>query len=190
MKNKIIKIRLTAEQIKEVMEEFRFEEKDRTELEKTARLLEETAVPMFCYLKEKEIELPQYQDYVFCCALLGEAVDELIESIEEKNELLEAYMLECLSMKMLEVLYEKGRCEIEKEGTFVVQYDFLEEKEEIISGLASLKEFPVKYREGYLIPQKSVIYAAVLSCEKKNTKPCSICESCGNKNCAKGHFKR
>lgn len=78
--------------------------------------------------------------------------------------------------------------DLRKEGEaswHVISYDFLEGREKWMREVIERMDFPVDYREGYLIPQKSVIYAARLSGNGEQ-KQCGICETCtGRMNCPK-----
>lgn len=184
-----IELVLGKEQIKRVGRDFHFDKKDEKALELTARRMEEVVRGEFAFVWDNEIEekIGNGQRYALCCGTLGVGMDELLETLEGENQLLEAYMLECLSMEMLSLLYEEGKREIEKSGWFVTGYDFLEGEEEQkkIERLAGELDFPVTYKEGYLIPQKSVIYAASLALEKPKEGNCGICQSCTRKDCIK-----
>lgn len=178
-------LKLSQRQIEEVGRKFHFDEKDAGVLTEMAGRMEEAVQGVFTFVWDEDLKekIESDQRYVLCCATLGGGLDELLESLEAEHLLLEAYMLECLSMEMLSLLYEAGRREIEKSGWFVTRYDFLEGKEEELERLSGEAGFPVEYREGYLIPQKSVIYAAVLSQEKSLNGQCGICSNCSKKDC-------
>lgn len=190
-----IKLDWSREQSERVLEDYHFEKRDRSLLEGTALAMMAASSPVFFYIRDQELEkegfLPVLDEdrYVLCCATLGEGIDALQEELEGKQKLMEAYMLECISMELLSDLYEKGRREIEndlkEEAWNVISYDFLEGKEEWVREVIEGLDFPVIYQEGYLIPQKSVVYAARLS-KESGQKQCGICETCpGRETCPK-----
>lgn len=179
------KLVLGKEQIERVRTDFHFDEKDEEVLALMAERMGDAVRAEFAYVWDDEIgeKIQLGQRYALCCATLGGELDELLEILERENQLLEAYMLECLSMEMLSLLYEEGKQEIEKSGWFVTGYHFPDGEGGLIEQLAEKADFPVTYKEGYLIPQKSVIYTATLSKERPKEKDCGICQNCGRKDC-------
>lgn len=173
-----------------VLREYHFEERDRVLLENTASSMLRVSAPVFSYIYDLDLKRaglkPALEEgrYVLCCATLGDGIDKLQEELEKEEKWLEAYMLECISMDFLLELYEKGRRVIEEEWKeepwYIISYDFLDGEGEWREEILKKLDFPVVYREGYLIPQKSVLYAARLS-KGSGGRKCGICETCVRK---------
>ena len=186
-----MKIKMNREQLSQACKSYHFQGEDREMFEQMARRMEEAAKPVFfCRVPDEEEKgrAPwkkiRYENYALCLASLGKEIDSLAELCQKEQKLLEAYMLECLSMEMLALVYEEGEKEIEKRYGLVKAYDFLEDgMEEFLEEFLEETGSLVKYQKGYLIPQKSVIYAAVLSGEKK--KGGGICANCRRRDCVR-----
>lgn len=177
--------------VKQVCGIWHFEKRDLELLERMAVELEKAADPQFFYRifhREKEEdesgawgEIP-YEDYALCLVSLGEGADRLLESYTKKGRHLETYMLECLSMEMLLLLYERGSREIEKRHGFAGSYDFLEKNlESFLKIFEKESKNPVKYKKGCLIPQKSAVYLQPVFLQKREQR--NICQNCSRADC-------
>lgn len=137
--------------------------------------------------KPKQLQFVEEKDFLAAIVTLGKSIDKLQELYLEAQDVLSAYMIECLSLDLLNQAYEKLAKRIEEEeGLYIRRYEFLGgkyplEKAKDIFDYFSQSE--VTYNEAYmLIPQKSVVFLGNLTKEQKEA--CShICESCPNINC-------
>lgn len=137
--------------------------------------------------RPEQFHFVEEEQFLAAIVTLGNPLDRLQELYLEAQDVLSAYMIECLSLDLLNQAYEKlaGRIEAE-EGLYISRYEFLGgkyplDKTKDIFDYFSQSE--VTYNEAYmLIPQKSVAFLGKLTREPKEI--CRhICESCHNKNC-------
>lgn len=186
-----VRLELDEDQIERVRNRHFFREEDRDDLRRMAKELGEAASPAFFALYGDELEQKGIHlglgKAALCFATLGAGTDRLAEALGQEGCLMEAYMLECLSLPMLSLLYEKGRGALEGNGQFVASYDFLAGRESEFEGWMQRAGFPARWQKGYLVPQKSALYAAPLSDapQGEGTKIGSICNAChsGHKGC-------
>lgn len=137
--------------------------------------------------RPKQLAFSEEKNFLVAIVTLGTTIDRLQELYLEAQDVLSAYMIECLSLDLLNQAYEKLAKRIEEEeGMYIGRYEFLGgkyplEKTKDIFDYFSQSE--VSYNEAYmLIPQKSVVFLGVLT--KEPNEACRhICESCQNKNC-------
>lgn len=139
--------------------------------------------------KERPKQLQFVEEKLFFAAIvtLGKSLDRLQELYLEAQDVSSAYMIECLSLDLLNQAYEKLARRIEaEEGLYISRYEFLGGKyplDKTKDIFAYFSQSEVTYNEAYmLIPQKSVVFLGKLTKESKQT--CRhICASCLNKSC-------
>ncbi len=137
--------------------------------------------------RPRQLEFSEEKDFLAAIVTLGKSVDRLQEMYLEAQDVMAAYMVECLSLDLLNQAYEKLAKRIEEEeGMYIGRYEFLGgkyplEKTKDIFDYFSQSE--VTYNEAYmLIPQKSVVFLGNLT--KEPNEACRhICACCQNKSC-------
>lgn len=154
---------------------FHFEKKDEELLTAAGRFVAE------CIMVESALYYEE--ERVSCVVTLGERFDQLLDAASEN--LLMAYMMECLGMELLSTSYDKlSEYVFSKQGKWLGEYHFLDEKEteRFVLEWEDSDKLPVNWKGGMLHPLKSVIYTAVYK-EEKEEGSCSSCEQCTNVSC-------
>lgn len=110
--------------------------------------------------RPKQLAFSEEKNFLVAIVTLGTTIDRLQELYLEAQDVLSAYMIECLSLDLLNQAYEKLAKRIEEEeGMYIGRYEFLGgkyplEKTKDIFDYFSQSE--VSYNEAYmLIPQKA-----------------------------------
>ncbi|MDD6812132.1 MAG: hypothetical protein PUD93_09745 [Lachnospiraceae bacterium] len=178
MKREELVLQLEREKYTEIMERYHFSESDLPMLEMVGNYLLQEIKPEMFY---------ECAAMVYVVVSLGESVDKLQNRYTEEGNLLEAYMVECISMELLTQAYERtGEIIYRDTGKWLSGFDFLGEKYPL-----SLMEdiFEVLQPEGIcfnhaymLTPKKTVVFVSQLQKERKNSM-CYICSQCSNYNC-------
>lgn len=121
---------------------------------------------------------------------LGKEPDKLQEDFMQKEQLTEAYMVDCIAMELLSRAYvQADELLHQRTGLWCMAYQFPGVQQPIgeIKELFRLfTQEEVRYNEAYaLLPQKSVIYTVPLSEKKKGIERAEeMCAACGRKDCA------
>lgn len=134
-----------------------------------------------------ELSFIQESPAVIAVVTLGKGPDELQEVYLKDEQVLSAYMIECLSMAVLEKVYEQFSAELyQKIGLWINSYEFLGEKyplEKIKNIFGYLDQSEVNYNEALmLIPQKSVVFIGALC--KESSGNFHLCEKCQRTDCS------
>lgn len=126
------------------------------------------------------------ENTILAVMTLGKEFDDLTDKYEKDGELLLAYALECLGMRILKIAYDMFREKFyEKEGKYLGVYHFLEEKEmeDMPKVLKQMEIREVRCNQALaLIPQKTVVFLTEMSDERK-AGCMAICENCSQRNC-------
>lgn len=136
----------------------------------------------------KKLQFIKEENFLVSIVTLGKGADKLKELYLEAEDILAAYMIDCLSLDLLNQAYEQLAGKLEKEeGLYIKRYEFLggsyplNKMKEIFDYFSQTE---VTYNEAYmLIPQKSVVYIGILT-DKKEEACSHICASCENAACA------
>ena len=133
-----------------------------------------------------ELSFIQELPAVIAVVTLGKGPDELQEVYLKDEQVLSAYMIECLSMAVLEKAYEQFSAELHKKiGLSIYSYEFLGERyslEKIKDIFGCLDQNEVTYNEALmLIPQKSVVFIGALC--KESSRNVHLCEKCEQTDC-------
>lgn len=139
------------------------------------------------YIKLKpELVFLKNDNCVISIVTLGKYVDELENLYSDAERLLEAYMIECLSLEILSKAYEGLRTFLHEEtGMWMAEYGFLGDQypiERMGEILDCFSEIEVSCKgSSMMTPRKSVILISELT--EKDTGPCDTCLNCGNRAC-------
>ncbi len=134
-----------------------------------------------------------------CAITLGQAMDELLDSMKEGKKLDEAYMADCLAGEMLLHMYDIFNQEYSKfHRRYVNRYVFVGDTIPLTSMQTILDDIYDNEEEanreivaneyGVLLPSKSVVFYALLTDNPKQI--CAgICASCGREDCNQNEYK-
>ena len=128
--------------------------------------------------KEKDCGKGAKSDDYLVCVTLGDAPDHLQEEYQKKEQLLQAYITECLSMVYLSHAYEKAFAAIEvQERAPLSGFEFWENRYPVEAlpqavepyvSLTGIRCTP----EGFLRPSKSVVLlVSLLNSDRSEKKP-------------------
>lgn len=186
---------LSKEEIAETLKRYHFSKEDLPALcsffQALKPLVEGKAFYEVINGREEKPELFEFveeEQFLAAIVTIGSGVDRLKELYLEAEDVSAAYMVDCLSLTLLNKAYEQLAEQIAKEeGLYISQYEFLGGKyplERVQDMFRYFSQTEVSYNAAYvLIPQKSVAYFAKLTKEK--TERCrNICADCENKACA------
>ncbi len=128
--------------------------------------------------KEKDCEQGAKSDDYLVCVTLGDAPDRLQEEYQKKEQLLQAYITECLSMVYLSHAYEKAFAAMEvQERAQLSSFDFWENRypvealSQAVEPYASLTGIRCT-QEGFLRPSKSVVLlVSLLNSDRSEKAP-------------------
>ncbi len=131
-------------------------------------------------------------DSVLAAVTLGAGIDQLLGELENRNGLLDAYAVDCLSMEAMRCFYGVLEKELQRQGFYISRYHFAdpdEEGGENIRSLLDLLQTDISLSpEGMMRPCKSVVYRGFLTEEKAEN--CElICSSCENLNCQRRRLR-
>lgn len=128
-----------------------------------------------------------------CAITMGQAMDEILETMKEDKKLDEAYMADCLAGEMLLHMYDVFNQEYSKfHRRYVNRYVFIGDTipltnmqtilDDIYDDVAVENRGIIANEYGVLIPSKSVVFYALLTDNPKQI--CAgICASCGREDC-------
>ncbi|MBD5543455.1 MAG: hypothetical protein HDR01_04200 [Lachnospiraceae bacterium] len=195
MKQVKLTLNLSEQEIKGTLERYHFSKEDLPVLCSfflaLKPLIDSKAFYEIVSPKQKRPEqlgFVEEKHFLAAIVTLGEPLDRFQELYLEAQDILSAYVIECLSLDLLNQAYEKLAERIEaEEGLYISKYEFLGEKYPLDKTKDIFDYFSqsqVTYNEAYmLMPQKSVVFLGKLTREKKEI--CRhICESCRKENCA------
>lgn len=188
-----LQIKMTKEDLKRAAERYHFREEDFPLLDALYQSIQPLLqVKAYYRWGKKEIQIP-YEEYAVVFLTLGDGVDALQEVYLERNCLSEAYMIECVSLEILNKAYEEFVKQFQKKtGKWVEKIDFLGDTYPIEMLPDLYKEFDsmdITYNEKLvLLPAKSVAFLLPLSVEKQEN-PCHICSNCRNNGCTEREWR-
>ena len=134
-----------------------------------------------------------------CAITMGQAMDDILETMKEEKKLDEAYMADCLAGEMLLHMYDIFNQEYSKfHRRYVNRYVFVGDNipltnmqgllDDIYDNEDADKREIVANEYGVLLPSKSVVFYALLTDNPKQI--CAgICASCGREDCNQGQYK-
>ncbi len=183
-------ITLDNEEIEELAAKYHFNNVDTEDIQSVYQEMKAVVKPIIYYEiagVDKKLSFVEYEKYMVVIASLGRSIDQLQETYMESEKILRAYIIECISLVMLQKLYQSLAIVINnKERLWVKTYDFLGDKysinmtEDIFS---LLRPEDIVYNDALMLnPKKSVVYIAELTDNRDNSN-CNICSNCKNWNC-------
>ena len=187
MKTISFKIDLNQKEIEFILSRYHFCDTDFFQLNSLYELLKQDMEAKILYEINAPLEFVTYENHGIILVTLGHRVDDLSSQYSNQGLLLEAYMIDCLGLELLQKAYEKtDQLFHEETKKWIKQYDFLGDR----FSLSYMKELfdvlghnEVTYNEYYMMsPKKSVIFIAELT-DKKEEKSCGICSNCKNLTC-------
>lgn len=193
MKKKI-DVALNNEDFEVLISQFHFSNEDRHNLSIMYETLLTLVDAVIIYDNAKgAIETVKYEDFFVALVSLGSGVDELIELYLSHEKVYEAYMADCIGLKLLSKAYEKLVYEVQNiSNKQVEKLDFPGDTypNEILADIVDfLHTDEVKITSNYMLsPLKSA--GIILPLKEKSAaggdikKICNSCENCLNKNCA------
>lgn len=134
-----------------------------------------------------------------CAITMGQAMDDILETMKEERKLDEAYMADCLAGEMLLHMYDIFNQEYSKyHRRYVNRYVFIGDTIPLTNMQSILDDIydneDVEKRNifaneyGVLLPSKSVVFYALLTDNPKQI--CAgICASCGREDCSQNELK-
>ncbi len=188
MKQEKIILGISEDELNTLIKRFHFEG---TKLG-ILRSLSDSVLPLlqanaYYIISHKDEEI-SYEEYALCLVTLGEGFDELQELYVKRSCIEEAYMLECIGLFLLGRAYEELVKTIQiNEGKWAQKIDFFgdnypaEMMTDMIKRFDSI-EISIS-KELLLTPKKSAFFMLPLSDKNEGSKPCEICNNCGNKDC-------
>lgn len=183
-------------QYREIMARYHFAENDLERLKHMGTLVEREVSSVMYY----EVLMPMQEavdsgrrntelsaERLAVIVTLGSGVDELQNRYVQKERLTEGYMVECISMELLRVAYERAaECIHAHTGKWISGFDFvgdaipLSYMEEIFRQLAPRE---VSFNQAYMLsPKKTVVFLSDLCGERKDSY-CHICADCSYISC-------
>ncbi|MDD3368910.1 MAG: hypothetical protein PHP50_08520 [Lachnospiraceae bacterium] len=116
---------------------------------------------------------------VLVTVTLGDGLDELQELYLEREEVGDAYILECLGMSILQRAYEELQPFLHDAlNLWMGPFCFIDQPDRIKEILEQLGDCTISLTDaGMLLPKKSVVFTAPLEKERKDSS-CHICDQC------------
>lgn len=194
MKQVKFTLNLSEEQIMETIKRYHFSEEDLPALCSFFQALKPLIQGKAYYEVIKEpkekpdnLQFVEEQSFLVAIVTLGKGADKLHELYLEAEDILAAYMIDCLSFDLLSQAYDKLAGQIEKEEKlYIEKYEFLGGKyplERMDEIFQYFSQDEVTYNDAYmLLPQKSVVYLGKLT-EIKEESCRHICACCDNTTC-------
>lgn len=182
-----LQVRLTKRDLKEAAGRYHFQEEDFPLLDALYQgilsLLQITAY----YRWGKTGRQIQYEEYAIVFLTLGDGIDALQNVYLERKCLSEAYIIECVSLAILDKAYAEFVKQFQKKtGKWAEKIDFLGDTYpmELLPELYNEFEFmDITYNENLvLLPSKSVAFLLPVSVGKQEGA-CHICSRCQNIRC-------
>ena len=179
MKQILLNIKLTRQDMQRIMRQYRFAETDEEMLTSISSAVEPLLRPV-CWYEETGEQRG-------CIVTLGPYVDDLEELYQKAGAMSEAYGLACIAMELLRKAYEGLSEQLQSEcGRGIARYLFFgehrpwEEMKELLesSGQKTVRCNPA----GMLLPKKSVVFLAQLKAPGCG-QAAELCDSCGNLSC-------
>lgn len=182
-----LQVRLTKGDLKEAAGRYHFREEDFPLLDAIYQgILPLLQIKAYYQWGEKGTPI-QYEEYVIVFLTLGDGVDALQDVYLERKCLSEAYIIECVSLAILDKAYEEFVKQLQKKtGKWAEKIDFLGDtySMELLPNLYNeFETMDITYNESLvLLPTKSVVFLLPMSAEKQEGV-CHICSRCQNKRC-------
>lgn len=121
-----LSLSLSSQELKALAKRFHFEEKDFPLLEKTYHRLLPMIDAYFLFSFQDILPSVDFQSYCYGLVTLGKGIDELVTSCLEKESIQEAYMIDCISLGLLDNAYSQCKTIIsEHTKLFVTELHFL-----------------------------------------------------------------
>lgn len=175
-------LHLEDKQYRDMIQRYHFRESDLTKLKEIGRITEDAAAPEIFF------EAAEEKKGVPVIVTLGIGVDRLQEQYLQEECLTESYMIECVSMALLERAYgHAAECIYAHTGMWMSGISFLGDKiplgsmEEIFQ---RLNPQGIVYNQAYMLtPKKTVIFLTDLHAGLGGSV-CNVCSGCGNLSCS------
>ncbi|WP_292211256.1 cob(I)yrinic acid a,c-diamide adenosyltransferase [Butyrivibrio sp.] len=164
---------------------YHFNDSDKLEIIRTYRKIAPRVHAIFHYVLEKD---KNGNEFALVVASLGRAIDEYQNMFLSKENIQQAYIVDCLGLELLSLAYDKiDEMLHEKTGLFAGGYQFAGSDvfplEELPEAMKKLGQKKIRYNDAYvLLPKKSVVFRTPLYKEKQEKH--SRCSGCSAKNCS------
>lgn len=190
---KRINLALDNNDLEVLISQFHFPKEDKNKLSFMYETVLTLLDGMIIYDNAKgKIESIEYEDFFVAIVTLGSGVDELIELYLAHEKVYEAYIVDCIGLKLLSKGYEILVREVENiSNKQVIKLDFPGDKypvgviEDIVDYLSP--EGIEITDNNMLNPLKSagiILPLGKVDMEDRISKICNSCENCSNVNCA------
>ncbi len=188
--------------IKTTLKKYHFNDTDENVLAEIYDEIVEKCEPYAIYRINHRTTGVRYIDEsqtAVCAITMGQAMDEILETMKEDKKLDEAYMADCLAGEMLLHMYDVFNQEYSKfHRRYVNRYVFIGDTipltnmqtilDDIYDDVAVENRGIIANEYGVLIPSKSVVFYALLTDNPKQI--CAgICASCGREDCHQSGVK-
>ncbi len=203
MRQKTIRISPEYSDIDEIIKQYHFSEDDKGKIKSLYQKHFSMPKVQITY----EVLLNQHKNqfinidlinYSVAVLTLGEAIDDIIEGYLESEQILEAYILDAIALRIMSRAYESLIKDLTSDtGMAVTALEFLGDKypveltKEIIN---KLRPEGITLGESYMLhPLKSVCLIMPLSEDKLEIPVenlCNTCTNCGNINCVLRKFDK
>lgn len=182
-----ININLEETDLEKIIKRYHFRDTDRHSLQALNRALFPLLQIKGYYLWKGKAAQDLYEDYAVVFLTLGSGVDDLQDIYLARQCLSEAYMIECITMEILNQAYEVLVKKLQKEtGKWAAKIDFLGDTyplEMLPKLYEGFEQMDITFNEQLVLsPRKSVVFLLPMS-EKRMENPCHICENCNNTEC-------
>ena len=164
---------------------YHFNDSDKVDVIRTYRKIAPRVHAIFHYVIEND---KSGNEFALVVASLGRAIDEYQNMFLSKENIQQAYIVDCLGLELLSLAYDKiDEILHDKTGLFAGGYQFAGSDvfplEELPEAMKKLGQKKIRYNDAYvLLPKKSVVFKAPLFREKQEKH--SKCSSCNAKNCS------
>lgn len=195
-----LRVSLDEACITDFIRRYHFDEKDKKEILRINRLIAPRVHAQFHYVMESsekcaDTNVARYdegsgdvpENFATVVVTLGKAFDEYQESLQKKNDIHGAYIIDCLGLELLRRAYDEIDEKLyEFTGLFAGDYIFAGEDRLPLSKVPELMtrlgQKLVIYNDAYvLIPKKSVVMEIPLY--KVHKKKHGLCAFCSNEGC-------
>ncbi len=191
MKQKTIRISPEYTDIDEIIEQYHFSEDDRPRIKSLYQKHFSSPAAQITYETAPIIPSIHLDKYAIAVLTLGDQIDTVIDSYMDRGQLMEAYILDAIALKLMQHAYESLVKDVNMDsGLTVSSLEFLGDKypveltEDIIH---ALRPAGISIKEAYMLsPLKSVCLVLPLS-QASGISPkaaCHICANCANTTCA------
>ena len=163
---------------------YHFNDSDKLEIIRTYRKIAPRVHAIFHYVLEKD---KNGNEFALVVASLGRAIDEYQNIFLSKENIQQAYIVDCLGLDLLSLAYEKIDEKLhESTGLYAGGYQFAGSDdfplESIPEAMKKLGQKKIRYNDAFvLVPKKSVVFRTQLF-EKPQEKH-SKCSSCSAEKC-------